>query len=118
MMADVKQLYFWKGMKGDFASFEARCLDFQRLKVEYHHPISLLYPHNIIERKWQVISMEFMQGFPMSRKKHNSILLVVDKLTKVAHFIPENLTDGAPVTTRKIVQEVFRLHGILENYFR
>lgn len=56
--------------------------------------------------------MDFMQGLPMSRNKNNSILVVVDDLTKVAHFILGNLTDGAPVIAQKFMQEVFRLHGV------
>lgn len=85
------------------------------VKVEHHHPARLLYPHDNLESKWQVTSMDFVQGFPISRNKHNVILVVVDKLTKVAHFISGNLTDGAHVIAQKFMQEVFRLHGIPEN---
>lgn len=56
--------------------------------------------------------MDFVQGLPMSRNKHNATLVVVDKLTKI--FIFGNLTDGAIVIARRFVQEVFRLHAIPE----
>lgn len=103
MMANVKPLYFWKGMKGDATNFVARFLECQRVKFEHHHLVGLLYPHDIPEWKWRVISMDFVQELPMSRNKHNDILVVVDKLTKVAHFILGNLTDVAPVIARNFV---------------
>ena len=48
----------------------------------------------------------------MTRSKHNTILVVVDKLTKEAHFIPNNLIDGARKISHKFMQEIFKLHGI------
>lgn len=110
MLAYVKPLYFWKGMKGDVA----RCLECQIVKEEHHHPVGLLYLHDIPKSKWQVISIDFVQGIPMSRNKHNVILVVVDKLTTVAHFILRNITDGAPIIAHKFIQEVFISHGIHE----
>ncbi|XP_057816196.1 uncharacterized protein LOC131029649 [Cryptomeria japonica] len=65
------------------------CLECQRLKVEHVHPAGLLYQHHIPEHKWQVINMDFIQGLPLSKNKHDTILVVVDKLSKVAHFVPE-----------------------------
>ena len=62
--------------------------------------------------KWQVIRMDFVEGLPMSHNKYNVILVHVDKLTKVAHFILGNVIDGALVIAHKFVQEFFRLHGI------
>ena len=58
--------------------------------------------------------MKFVQGLPMTRCKHDVILVIVDKLTKVAHLIPGSLKDRSPELARKFVQEIFRLHGILE----
>ena len=58
--------------------------------------------------------MDFVQGLPMTRNRHNTILVVVDRLTKVAHFIPGNLLDGAPEIAKKFIKEIFRLHGIPE----
>ena len=50
----------------------------------------------------------------MTRRKHDVILVVVDKLTKVAHFIPGSLKDGSLALAKKFVQEIFRLHGVPE----
>lgn len=61
-----------------------------------------------------VISMDFVQGLPMTWNRHKTILVVVVRLTKVAHFIPRNLSNGAPEISHKFIKEIFRLHKILE----
>lgn len=53
--------------------------------------------------KWQIISMDFVEGFPMSRNKSNDIQVVVDRLTKVPHFTLRKLTDKAPIIAHKFV---------------
>lgn len=113
-LVNVKPLYFWKGMKGDVARFVSSCFEFQRVKDEHHHPIGILNPYDIPYWKWKFISTEFSQGLPMSQNIHNVILVMVDKITKVAHFILGYLTNGAPIIAHKILQEVFRLHGVPE----
>ena len=60
--------------------------------------------------------MDFIHGLPLTRNKHNTILVVVDRLIKEAHFIPRNLTDGAPKIAHKFVREIFRLYGVLEKF--
>lgn len=87
MMDDVKPLYFWKGMKRNVARYVERCLECQRVKAEYHHPIGLLYPHEVLEKKWQVISMDFVQGLPMSRNKNNVILVIVEWTSLLRYHI-------------------------------
>lgn len=113
MLADIKPLYFWKGMKKDAARIVAGCFECQNVNVEHQHPAGLLQPHSVPNWKWQIISMDFVQDLLMT-SRHNAILVVVDRLTKVAHFILGNLTDGTSVIARKFVQEIFRLHGVLE----
>jgi len=58
--------------------------------------------------------MDFIVGLPKTRFHHDSILVVVDKLTKVAHFIPGNTTNDAPVVANKFAPKIFRLHEFLE----
>ena len=64
----------------------------QQVKVEHQHPAGLLQTFPIPEWKWEVISMDFILGLPMTMKQHDSIMVVVDKLTKVSHFIPVKST--------------------------
>ena len=58
--------------------------------------------------------MDFVQGLPMTSHRHNCILVIVDKLTKAAHFIAGNLTDDALAIAQKFIKEIFRLHGVPE----
>lgn len=101
-------------MKKNAARFVASYLECQRIKAKHQHPTELLQPNAIPNWKWQIISMDFVQGLPMSRNKHNAILVVVDRLTKVAHFIPGNLSDRAPTIAYKFLHEIFRLRGVPE----
>ena len=64
MHVDLKQLYFWEGMRCDVTDFVARCLECQRVKAEHQHPTSLLQPHTIPEWKWDTISIDFITRFP------------------------------------------------------
>jgi hypothetical protein len=87
MRADLKPLFFWKGMKADTVNLVARCLECQQVKAEHRHPTGLLQPHAIPESKWEVISMDFIVGLPLTTRRHDSIFVVVDTLAKSAHFI-------------------------------
>ena len=67
--------------------FVTRFLDCQRVKAECKHPSGLLQPILIPEWKWAVISIDFITSFPRTSRQHDYIMVVVDKLTKVVHFI-------------------------------
>jgi hypothetical protein len=56
------------------------------VKVEHRHPEGLLQPLPILENKWEVITMDFITRLPRTNKKHDSIMVVVDKLAKASHF--------------------------------
>jgi hypothetical protein len=92
MRADRKPLSFWRGMKADIVNFVARCLECQQVKAEHRHPTGLIQPHVIPESKWEVISMDFIVGLPLTARRHDSIFVEVDTLTKSAHFIPVRTT--------------------------
>ena len=92
--------------------FVARCLDYQQVKVECKHPNGLLQPISIPEWKWQVISIEFIIGQPRTLKKYDSIMVVVDRLSKVAHFIAVKSTNSASQVAQIFIREIVRLHGV------
>ena len=79
-------------MKRSVAEYVAICDTCQRVKAEHQRPAGLLQPLKIPEWKWEEITMDFIVGFPRTQKGYNSIWVVVDRLTKVAHFIPVNTT--------------------------
>jgi hypothetical protein len=112
MRADLKSLFIWKGMKADIVNYVARCLECQQVKDEHRHRAGLLQPHTIPESKWDVILMDFIVGFPLTVKRHNSIFIVVDALVKSAHFIPMCKTYQAPDIYRVFISDIVRLHGV------
>ena len=71
----------------------------------------MLLPHNIPESKWEEISINFIVELPETTKRHNSILVMVDKLTKSAHFIPVRDTYKESKIAQVFTKEVVRLHG-------
>jgi hypothetical protein len=112
MRADLKPLFFWRGMKADIVNYVARCLECQQVKAKHRHPAGLLQPHAILESKWEVISMDFIVGFPLTARRHDSIFVVVDIMTKSAHFIPLRKTYQEADIARVFISETVRLHGM------
>jgi hypothetical protein len=111
-IAVVKSQYCWPGMKKEVVDFIAKCLECQKVKAEHRHPASFLHPLPIPEWKWEVLTMDFITKLPRTNKQHDSIMVVVDKLTKVAHFIPVKLTHKATNITDIYMREIVQLHGI------
>jgi len=83
----VKIFYYWLNLKRDVAEFVARCFDCQHVKAECKKLGGLLQWILIPEWKWEVISMEFITGLPKRVRQHDYIMVTVDRLMKVSHFI-------------------------------
>lgn len=83
----VNKFYYWLTLKKDVVEFVARSLDFQWVKAECKHTSGLLQPIPILEWKWELISKDFIISLVRKSRQHVSIMVVVDKLTNVAHFI-------------------------------
>jgi hypothetical protein len=98
-------------MKADMVNLVARCLECQQVKAEHRHPTGLLQPHAIPESKWEVISMDFIVRLPLMARRHDSMFVVVDTLTKSAHFSVQ-VTYQAPDIARVFFSEIVRLHGV------
>jgi hypothetical protein len=112
MHANMKKLFFWIGMKCDVVHFITKFLECQQVKSDHHHPTNLLQPHDVPMSKWKVISMDFVVGLSLTSHRHNVILVIVDKLTKSAHFILVRETYDVTDVACVFVSEVIRLHGI------
>jgi hypothetical protein len=108
----VRIQLFWPGMKKDVDDYITRCMECQKVKDEHRHPTSLLQPLPILENKWEVITMDFIIGLPRTNKKHDSIMVVVDKLTKATHFVPMKTTQTTTNIAEIFMKEIARLHGI------
>ena len=75
-------------MKREIADYVSRCLQCQQIKAIRQKPAGLLHPLPISRWKWEDIAMDYVIGFPRSNRGNNAILVIVDRLTKAAHFIP------------------------------
>jgi hypothetical protein len=111
-IAAIQSQYYWPGMKKEVVDFISRCLECQKVKTEHKHPASFLQPLPIPEWKWEVVTMDLITKLPRTNKQHDSIMVVVDKLTKAAHFIPGKLTHKAMNIVDVYMREIARLHGI------
>jgi hypothetical protein len=106
----LKQLFVWKGMKGDVTSFVKQCAVCQQAKHELTHPAGLLQPLPIPKGAWQDLSMDFIEGLPMSEGS-NVILVIVDRFTKYNHFIPLRHPFTAHTVAKVVMDQVVKLHG-------
>jgi hypothetical protein len=92
MYMDLKERFWWTSMKREIAEFIALCDVCNRVKAKHQKPAGLLQPLPIPDWKWDKIGMDFITGLPRTRSGYDSIWVVVDHLTKVAHFIPVKTT--------------------------
>ena len=81
-------------------------------QAEHQVPIGLLNPPLIPQWKWDNITMDFVSGLPLTQQKHDSIWVIVDKLTKSAHFIPVRMDYSMDRLAKLYVKEIVQLHGI------
>jgi hypothetical protein len=88
MYQDLKKKFWWYGMKREIAEHVAMCDSCRWIKPEHQTPAGLLQPLHIPQWKWDEIGMDFIVGLPRTRADYDSIWVVVDRLTKSAHFIP------------------------------
>jgi hypothetical protein len=112
MYVDLKTIYWWRGMKREIAQYVARCDTCQRMKAEHQKPAGLLQPLLVPKWKWEEIGMDFVTGLPRTQKGNDSIWVIIDRLTKVAHFIPVKTTFGGATLARIYLKEIVRLHSI------
>nr|GFB41145.1 putative reverse transcriptase domain-containing protein [Tanacetum cinerariifolium] len=88
MYHDLKQYLWWSSMKKDVATFVSKCLICQQVKIEHQRASGLLQQLDFPVWKWDEISMDFVTGLPQTQRRHDTIWVVVDRLTKSAHFLP------------------------------
>ena len=112
MYQDLKQFYWWKGMKRDVTEYVSKYLTCQQVKAEHQVPTGLLNPLPIPQWKWDNITMDFVSGFPLTQQKHDSVWVIVDRLTKSAHFIPVRIDYSMDRLAELYVDEIVRLHGV------
>ncbi|KAA0040652.1 pol protein [Cucumis melo var. makuwa] len=112
MYQDLRSVYWWRGMKREVADFVSRCLVCQQVKAPRQHPAGLLQPLSVPGWKWESVSMDFITGLPKTLKGYTVIWVVVDRLTKSAHFVPGKSTYTASKWGQLYMTEIVRLHGV------
>ena len=80
-------------MKKEIARFVSRCLNCQQVKEEHQKPVGKIQLLLIQVWKWEKITMDFVTGLPRTQRQHDAIWVIVDRLTKFAHFLPVNVED-------------------------
>nr|GEV79095.1 reverse transcriptase domain-containing protein [Tanacetum cinerariifolium] len=84
----MTKLYWWPNMKANIATYVSKCLTYARVKAEHQRPLGLLVQPAIPERKWDNITMDFITKLPISSQGFDIIWVIVDRLKKLAHFLP------------------------------
>ncbi|GJT89811.1 putative reverse transcriptase domain-containing protein [Tanacetum coccineum] len=101
-------------MKKDIALYVSKCLTYYKVKAEHHKPLRLFQQLEILEWKWENITIDFIMKLPRTSSGHDAIWVIVDRLTKSAHFlaIPEDYKTER--FARLYINEIIARHGPFE----
>ncbi|GJS14328.1 putative reverse transcriptase domain-containing protein [Tanacetum coccineum] len=112
MCYDLRDRYWWPGMKKDRAVYVSRCLTCLKVKAEHQRPFGLLQQPEIPEWKWERITMDFVTKLPRTNSRHDTIWVIVDWLTKYAHFLPMHEDYKMDRLARLYLNEIVSRHGV------
>jgi hypothetical protein len=112
MYQDLKQNFWWTRMKWEIAKYVSECDICQRVKASHLKTAGILQPLPIPSWKWEDISMDFIVGLPNTSPRHDSIWVIVDRLTKTAHLLPVHTTYIAKKYAEIYLDQIVCLHGI------
>ena len=113
MYHTLREHYWWRGMKKDVAEFVSRYLICHQVNAEHQRPARLLQSLPIPQWKWERITMDFVVGLPHCQSGYDAIWVIVDRLTKLAHFLPMKNNDSIEKLAELYVKEIVRLHSML-----
>ena len=103
----------WPHLHRDVGKYVSTCVACQANKSSNQRPIGLLQPLPIPKRRWEVVTMDLITGLPITRiGQHDAIVVFVDKLSKMVHYVPCTTTVDAPSLAKIFFREVVRLHGV------
>nr|GEV66941.1 putative reverse transcriptase domain, ribonuclease H-like domain, aspartic peptidase domain protein [Tanacetum cinerariifolium] len=112
MYQDLKKLYWWPNIKAIIAEYVGKCLTCSRVKAECQKPSGLLVQPEIPTWKWEKIIIDFVMKLPKTSSEHDTIWVIIDRLTKSVHFIPTRETDIMETLTRLYIKEIVSRHGV------
>ncbi|GJV17731.1 reverse transcriptase domain-containing protein [Tanacetum coccineum] len=111
MYYDLRDMYWWPGMKKDIALYVSKCLTCSKVKAEYQKPSGLRQKPEIPELKWERIAMEFIKKLPRISSGHDSIWVIADRLSKSTHFLPIREDFNMDKLARLYLNELVTRHG-------
>nr|GFA43352.1 reverse transcriptase domain-containing protein [Tanacetum cinerariifolium] len=112
MYQDLKPLYSWPNMKVDISTYVSKCLTCTKVKAEHQKLSGLLQQPEILVWKWERITMDFVSGFPRTLSGYDTIWVIIDRLTKSAHFLPLKKMDNMEKLIRLYLKEILCRHGV------
>lgn len=112
----IKESFYWAGMKNHIKEYVQSCDRCQRTKWDQKRPAGLLQPLQIANTAWQSVSMDFLTHLPQTQKGHTAIMVVVDRYSKMAHFIPTKDIATATQTAQLFLDHIFRIHGLPNDF--
>jgi len=107
----LKKSYYWPNLKDSAEEYVKTCLTYQQNRTLNKKQVGLLQPLPILEGPWESVSMDFMVSLPPLRG-FDAIMVVVDRFSKMAHFIPTKDEATAQETGRLFFMHVFKHHGL------
>ncbi|GJU77227.1 retrovirus-related pol polyprotein from transposon TNT 1-94 [Tanacetum coccineum] len=112
MYYDLRDRYWWPRMKKDIAGYVSKCLTCLKVKAEHQRPSGLLQQPEIPIWKWEGIAMDFMTKLPRTSSGHDTIWVIVDRLTKSAHFLPMREDYKMERLVGLYLNEIVARHGV------
>ena len=112
MYRDMREVYWWNGMKKDIADFVSKFPNFQQLKLENQKLGCLTKEIYSPTWKWDVINMDFITRLPRTHRQHDSILVIVDRMTKSSRFLEFKTTDSAEDYAKLYINKIVRFHRV------
>ncbi|GKE70186.1 putative reverse transcriptase domain-containing protein, partial [Tanacetum coccineum] len=112
MYSNLRDMYWWPGMKRDIATYVSECLTCTKVKAERQSPSGLLQQLEIPKWKWKNITMDFITKLPRTRSWHDAIWVVVDRLTKSTHFLVIRKDYGTEKLARLYTNEIVACHRV------
>jgi len=112
MIELVRRLYYWPRMRLSISDYVRGCKTCQQNKSRTHKEYGRLRTLELPTRRWGDINIDFIVALPRSRGGFDSIMVVIDRLSKRAHFIPTKTTATAEYTAQLFYENVWKLHGL------
>nr|GEU57078.1 putative reverse transcriptase domain-containing protein [Tanacetum cinerariifolium] len=106
------ELYWWTNMKADIATYVSKCLTCSKVKAGHQKPSGLLLQLEVPEWKWDKITMDFITKLPKMANGYDTLWVIVDRLTKSAHFLPMRETDLMEKLMKLYMKEIVTRHGV------